>query len=120
MNKLLPALILLAAGATVYVWKTRAQPTYVAPKLEEQATTPIALTSKPAAGECVRVLDVTGMCCGGCAPKVRSALTAVPGVREAVVDLNTKTASVIVPETLAIAKLEAAATFDEYSAKARP
>jgi Cu2+-exporting ATPase len=120
MKKLLPVLIALAAGATIYVWRTRANPTYVAPTLEEQATTPTTLTSTPGPGECVRVLDVSGMCCGGCPKKVRSALAAVPGVREAVVDFNAKTASVIAPAGLDVAKLEAAATFDEYAAKAKP
>jgi copper chaperone CopZ len=120
MKKLLPVLILLAAGATFYVWKTHAAPTYSAPKLEEQATTPTTLTTKPAAGECVRVLDVEGMCCGTCPAKVRRALADVPGVREAVVDFNTKTASVIVPQTLEAARLEAALHFDDYSGKVRP
>ena len=119
MKKLLPVLIVLAAGGMFYVWKTRGAPTYVAPALGEQATAPRTLSGSPAVGECVRVLDLSGMCCGGCPPKLQQALAAVPGVREAVVDFEAKTASVIAPEKLALTELESAATFDDYRAVAR-
>jgi copper chaperone CopZ len=120
MKKLLAAIVVVAAGATVYIWKTRGEPSYVAPVLAEQTTTPTTLVSQPAADECVRVLDIDGMCCGGCPPKVRKALAEVAGVREVAVDFQAKTASVIAPQSLAIAALERAATFDDYHAKARP
>ena len=72
------------------------------------------------AGEVVRVFDVEGMCCGGCAPKVFKALTAQPGVRAAAVDFDSHTARAIVPADADVAALERALTFDDYVAKARP
>lgn len=119
MKKLLLVSIVLAGGGLLYIWNTRGAPTYVAPVIGEQATTRTTLASTPAAGECVRVLDLDGMCCGGCPPKLQKALAAVPGVREAVVDFQAKTASVIAPEKLALTELESAATFDDYRAVAR-
>lgn len=119
MKKLTPVLIVLAAAGMLYVWKTRGEPTYVAPALGEQATAPRTLTGSPELGECVRVLDLDGLCGGCCAPKLQKALAGVPGVREAVIDFEAKTASVIALEKLALTELESAATFDDYRAVAR-
>lgn len=120
MKAPLIALIVLAAGAAGYIVLRAKAPTYAAPVAAEQETIPRALLSEPATGEVVRVFDVEGMCCGGCAPKVFKALTAQPGVRAAAVDYDSHTARAIVPADADVAALERALTFDEYVAKARP
>lgn len=121
MNKLaLVALILAAAGAATAIALKTKEPTYVAPQLAPKETTPLVLASQPAAGEVVRVLEVEGMCCGGCRPKVYAAALAVAGVREAAVDQEAGTATVIVRSEVEVAALERALTFDKYEAHARP
>jgi copper chaperone CopZ len=120
MKKLLLLVIALSGTATAYIWIKQPAPSYVPPTVAAQATIPTVLAAQPAADECVRVFDVKGMCCAGCPPKVHKALTSVAGVRAAAVDFDTRTASVIVPKDLDVAKLETALTFDEFTAKARP
>jgi copper chaperone CopZ len=120
MNKLLVAFALLAAGsAAAYIALHSKEPTYQAPQKQPQELTPLVLASQPAAGELVRVFEVEGMCCGGCRPKVHAAAVAVPGVREAAVDQEAGTATVIVRADVDVATLERALTFDKYSAHAR-
>jgi copper chaperone CopZ len=118
VKKLLPILLVLAGAATAYVVFTAKRPTYTPPVAGTPDSIPLALASQPAADECVRVLDVEGMCCGGCRPKVYHALTAVPGVREAAVELGL--AQAIVKRDLDVASLEKALTFEDYVAHARP
>ena len=118
MKKLLPVLLVVAGGAAAYIVVTHKAPTYTAPVAEAQETIPLVLTSRPAAGETVRVFDVEGMCCGGCRPKVFAAVTKVAGVREAAVDVGT--ATVIVDEKVDVGALERAMTFEDYVAHARP
>jgi copper chaperone CopZ len=120
MNKpAIAALLLIAAGATAAVMLKTQDPTYVAPQNAKQETTPLVLTSQPAAGEVVRVFEVEGMCCGGCRPKVHAAAVAVAGVREAAVDQEAGTATLIVREDVDVAALERALTFDKYESHAR-
>jgi copper chaperone CopZ len=119
MKKLLLVVIVLSGTATAYIWVKQPAPTYVPPTVAAHVTIPTALTVQPATGECVRVFDVQGMCCAGCPPKVHKALSSVAGVREAAVDFDKHTASVIVSKDLDVAKLESALTFDEFTAKAR-
>lgn len=119
--KPVPVLMLVAALAgTVYIVVRAKAPTYTPPALVKPETLPTVLQSQPAPGEVVRVFDVEGMCCGGCAPKVYRALAAAPGVREAAVDFDTNTARAIVASEVEAAALEKAMTFDDYVAKARP
>jgi len=113
-------LLVAAAAAAGYIVLRAKAPTYSAPVVAEQETIPTALLSQPGEGEVVRVFDVEGMCCGGCAPKVFKALTAQAGVRAAAVDYDTHTARAIVPADADVAELERALTFDDYVAKARP
>jgi copper chaperone CopZ len=120
MKKLLFLVIALSGVATAYICVRQPAPTYVPPTVAAQVTIPTVLDVQPAADECVRTFDVKGMCCAGCPPKVHKALTGVPGVREAAVDFDARTASVIVPKDLDVAKLESALTFDEFTATARP
>ncbi len=118
-----PGIVLLIAaalGGTAYIALRTEAPTYVPPSVVKPATLPTVLTSQPEAGEVVRVFDVEGMCCNGCAPKVHKALAEAPGVREAVVDFDTQTARAIVKADADVASLEKAMTFDDYTAKARP
>lgn len=120
MNKTaIAALLLVAAGATAAVMLKTKEPTYVAPQNVEPKTTPLVLASQPAAGEVVRVFEVEGMCCGGCRPKVHAAAVAVGGVREAAVDQEAGTATLIVREDVDVATLEHALTFDKYVSHAR-
>jgi copper chaperone CopZ len=112
-SKLLLVLLLASGGAAAWIALQTPEPTYSAPRAE----VPSALASKPNAGEVVRTLDVEGMCCGSCRPKVYDALSKVPGVREAAVELGV--ASAIVDEKVEPAVLEKALTFDDYVAHAR-
>lgn len=62
----------------------------------------------------VRTFLVEGMCCEGCAAKLRTALLAVDGVTEAAVDSVLGRAQAVVPRDLELARLEAALTFEDY------
>jgi copper chaperone CopZ len=64
-----------------------------------------------------KLLPAVLMCCAGCRPKVYAALSKIPGVREAAVDVGSATA--IVKKDVDVAALEKALTFDEYVAHAR-
>lgn len=112
-SKLL-ALIFVSGGAAAWIALRTPEPTYTAPR----ADVPAVLASQPQEGEVVRAFDVEGMCCGGCRPKVYDALAAVPGVREAAVEIGRATA--IVDAKVEPAELEKALTFDKYVAHARP
>ena len=118
MNKLLPVVLVLAAVGTAFVIYRSKAPSYVPPVVAAQETIPLRLASQPFGDEVVRVLDVEGMCCGGCRPKIYAALVEVPGVREAAVEIGVATA--IVRKDVAVAALEQALTFDDYVAHARP
>jgi copper chaperone CopZ len=121
MNKYaLVALLAVAGSAAAFVALRAKEPSYVAPQKVEQATIPFVLASEPAAGETVRVFEVEGMCCGGCRPKVHAAALGVAGVREAAVDQEAGTATLLVSSQVDVAALERALTFDKYEAHARP
>ena len=111
-------LLLLAAGAVLgtIAWKAK-EPTYSAPVAPENV--PFELSGDVPAGCVVRGLDVEGMCCDGCTGKLYDALTALDPVREAAVDPVLERVAVVVPAELDTAVLEAALTFDKYSARAR-
>jgi copper chaperone CopZ len=112
-SKLLLSLLVLAAGgAAAWIALRTPEPTYQPPR-----EVPSALASQPTEGELVRTLDVEGMCCGSCRPKVYDALAAVPGVREAAVEVGV--AQAIVDAKVEPAELEKALTFDKYVAHAR-
>ncbi len=118
-----PGIVLLLAvalGATTYVALRAKSPTYTAPEIVAPKALPSVLLSQPAEGEVVRVFDVEGMCCGGCAPKIYAALSGASGVREAAVDFESGTARAIVKSDVEVAALERALTFEDYVAKARP
>jgi len=117
VKRLLPVLIVVAGIAAGWIaWNARAPHREAA----SVAPTPRALTGLPEQGEVVRVLDVDGMCCLECSGKLHAALLEVPGVREAAVDFEAGTASVLVAEEVQPGALEQALEFDKYSAKARP
>jgi copper chaperone CopZ len=121
MNKYaLVALLAVAGSAAAFVALRAKDPSYVAPQKVEQATIPFVLSSQPGAGETVRVFEVDGMCCGGCRPKVHAAALAVAGVREAAVDQEAGTATLLVSADVEVAALERALTFSKYEAHARP
>lgn len=63
-------------------------------------------------------LDVTGMTCGGCVRHVTKALTAVPGVTNAEVSLETHGAVVRHDGTTTVESLVAAVAKAGYEAKA--
>ncbi len=121
MKHLLPALLILAGAAAAWLWATRSGPTYVPAKAEPTAFAPAppALTATPGPGERVEVLDVEGMCCKGCTGKLYARLMETQGVRCAAVDLEGKTASVVVTQGTGSDALARALTFEEYSAQAR-
>lgn len=118
-----PGIVLLLAvalGGVAYVALRAKAPTYTPPTIAPPDALPSALLEAPQAGEVVRVFDVEGMCCGGCAPKIYKALAAAPGVRAAAVDFDTATARAIVKADVDVASLERSMTFDDYVAKSRP
>ncbi len=59
----------------------------------------------PSSAEREVVLTVLGMTCGGCKKKITSVLQEVEGVRDATVDLESKSATVLMAESVAIDKL---------------
>ena len=121
MNKYALVALLAVAGSAATVVALRAKaPSYVAPPKVQQATIPFVLASEPAASEIVRVFEIEGMCCGGCRPKVHAAALGVAGVREAAVDQEAGTATLLVGSQVDVAALERALTFDKYEAQARP
>jgi copper chaperone CopZ len=121
MNKyVLIALLAVAGSAAAWVALRAKDPTYKAPVLADPSTIPFLLSSTPGEGELVRVFEVDGMCCGGCRPKVHAAALAVAGVREAAVDQEAGTATLLVRSDVATSTLEQALTFDKYEAHARP
>jgi copper chaperone CopZ len=118
-----PGIVLLLAaalGGVTYVALRTEAPTYTPPTIVAPDALPTALLEEPQAGEVVRVFDVEGMCCGGCAPKIYKALAAAPGVRAAAVDFDSATARAIVKADVDVASLESSMTFDDYVAKSRP
>lgn len=119
--KLTLSLLLLAAGGLIWVLATRGAPTFV-PPAEAQTTyapAPTVLVHGPAAGQVERDFDVEGMCCKGCTGKLHARLVALPGVHEAAVDFDSGTALVVADSELSVASLQAALTFDKYTATPR-
>lgn len=120
----LPGLVLVTAGAVAgYLAYSAPERSYEPLTLDTPAPpprVPIAVTQAPAEGEALRVLEVEGMCCGGCCAKLHEALTALPAVRAAAVDFERGVAEALVPADLPVAELAAALTFDKYSARPRP
>jgi copper chaperone CopZ len=78
---------------------------------------PVALGGEVPAGYVVRRFQVEGMCCSGCPKKVYAHLAALPGVCEVAVDPILQQVAAVVPAERDVASLEAALTFDKYSAK---
>jgi len=117
MKPLLPALLLAAAGAATWIMVSSEPPHATRP---DHRPAPATLASPAGPGEVVRNLGVEGMCCNGCAGKLHAAAMAVEGVREAAVDFDTGTVLVRAPAELDVATLEAALSFDKYTAQARP
>ena len=58
------------------------------------------------------------MCCAGCTEKLYLALSAVDGVQVACVDFDSGTASALVEAGRNEGSLQAALTFDKYTASA--
>lgn len=115
--KAIAPILLLAAGAALWIALRAEAPHRTRP--DHQAA-PATLASPAGQGERVVNLAVEGMCCGGCAGKLHTAALAVPGVREAAVDFEHGTVLARASAEVDVAALEAALSFDKYSAKARP
>jgi copper chaperone CopZ len=118
--KVLLALILLAAGALVWVLDSRSEPTFAAPEeVQTYAPAPTVLLRSPAEGQVQTAFDVEGMCCTSCTGKLHARLVALPGVQEAAVDFETSSALVIAGAEVGVEDLQAALTFGKYSATQR-
>jgi len=115
-----PVLLALVGLACAFVAWRAGDPTWVAPVRDEVAPTPVALSGDVPAGYEARRLDVEGMCCRGCGTKLHQALVSIDGVREAAVDSVLGVAWAVVPADFETARLEAALSFDKYTAVARP
>jgi copper chaperone CopZ len=83
------------------------------------ASIPLALEGAAPEGFALRTLAVEGICCQGCSSKLFGALLAVDGVQAAAVDPLKADASAWVRPDVPVAALEAALTFDKYTARAR-
>lgn len=106
---------LLLAALVLGLIAVRAPEPQAAPPVPVVAgAVPYEIHGEVPADRVVRTLQVEGMCCEGCAAKLRSALLAVDGVTEAAVDSVLGRAQAVVPKDFAIARLEEALTFDDY------
>ncbi|MFT5048697.1 MAG: copper chaperone CopZ [Chlamydiales bacterium] len=81
---------------------------------------PVRLASSPGPGQRLRVFDVDGMCCNGCAAKLAGRLDDLDQVSEAAVDVQGSTVSIIVGEDYPVADLLTLLNRDKYTASARP
>ena len=119
LTRLAGPALLLGAGLVLGAIALRAEdPTYVPPAraaLPERV--PHSLEAPPPAGHVAVTLDVAGICCSGCGAKLYAALTAVPEVAAAAVDPVLARAEAVVPAGFDPARLEAALTFDKYTAQ---
>jgi Cu+-exporting ATPase len=115
------ALLLAAALGLAWVLVTRGERTFAAPEAEEApvAPAPTVLVHGAGPGQVERAFDVAGMCCTNCTGKLHRALTAVPGVREAAVDFESATATVVVDEGVDPGLVLAALSFGKYAATPR-
>jgi copper chaperone CopZ len=113
-------LVLLGAAALVLgtiAWRAH-EPSRARLIDEERGRdVPAQLSGAVPDGCVVRTLAVEGMCCQSCAPKVYLALAGTAGVREVAVDPILGRAQVVVERALDPARLAAAATFEDYSAR---
>jgi len=109
---------LLFAGAVLgaIAWKARARDYVVG---APAGTFPVRLEGEVPDGCEVRVFEVDGICCGGCAAKLHDAVAMVEGVRRLAVDPATKEVQVLVRAEVDPERLTQALTFDEYVAHPR-
>jgi copper chaperone CopZ len=114
-----PILLLLAAAVLGTIAVRAREPDYVVPTRPAPASIPLALEGPAPAGFALRTLHVDGICCQGCSSKLFGALLAVDGVQAAAVDPLKEEASAWVRQDVPVATLEAALTFDKYSAEVR-
>lgn len=112
-------LLVLLGGALGTVAVLARERSYEVPERPAPQAIPVALSGEVPPGYAVRRFDVEGICCQGCASKLHGALLSVAGVREAAVDPLAHQAFALAPADLPDERLEAALTFDKYSAKAR-
>jgi len=113
-------LLLLAAGALVWVFATRGGRSYEAPVPEAVvAPAPTVLVRGAGPGQVERDFAVEGMCCKNCTGKLHAAVVAVPGVREAAVDFESASAKVVVDAATDPELVLAALNFGKYSAVPR-
>ena len=114
--KLLSVLIALAALVLGVIALRAPEPVAAEVEAVQDASAPYELTGEVPADHLVRTFTVEGMCCGGCAKKLHTALVAVEGVTEAAVDPVRGRAQAVVPEGLATSLLQDALSFDDYVA----
>jgi copper chaperone CopZ len=121
MNRawLAPTLLVLAAGVLGTIALRAGERDYVVPAKPVPASIPLALEGAAPEGFALRTLAVEGICCQGCSSKLFGALLAVDGVQAAAVDPLQAEASAGVRPDVPVAALEAALTFDKYTARAR-
>lgn len=112
--KVATLLLFLSAVVLGFIALRAPEPQAAPPQLVRSGRVPYTLSGPVPDGCVVRTLDVVGMCCDGCAGKLHTAVSGVAGVREAAVDSVLGRVLVVVPEDLAVAKLEESLTFDDY------
>lgn len=118
--KSLAALLLIAAGALVWVLATRGGRTFESPVPEPAVLpAPTVLVHGAGPGQVERDFDVEGMCCKNCTGKLFASVTALPGVREAAVDFETGLARVVVDAEIDPERVREALSFGKYSATPR-
>jgi len=108
-------LLVLVAGLVLGVVAWRAKPRdYVPPSAP--GSVPLRLEGEPPDGCEVRVFEVEGVCCSGCAAPLHEALSAIEGVRKLALDPATRRVEVLVRSEVDNERLAAALTFDEFVA----
>ena len=106
---------LLVAALALGVIAIRAPEPHAAPPAPDvSGAVPWEIHGEIPPDRVVRTLQVEGMCCQGCAAKLRSALLALDGVSDAAVDSVLGRAQAVVPKDFELARLEGALTFEDY------
>jgi copper chaperone CopZ len=123
MQRLLPTLLVVAAGIALWIAFHAPESDYRAPSLSDPvaaAGAPAVLKGAPGPHERLLEFSVEGMCCRGCTEKLYDSVVAVDGVIEAAVDFEARKARVIARQAVDGERVLGALNFDKYAAVALP
>lgn len=115
------AWVVLAGGILTWIAVRSTPPAYTPLDLEappEEIST--RLTGEVGPADTVRVFDVKGMCCNGCASKLADRLSELDEVRESAVDVLGEEVSVIVDAGYPVDGLLTVLNTEKYTATLKP